>query len=258
MHFCEEQNKPGLLLLIYFEKAFDSVSWSFLYKTFRFFNFGDNIISWIKLFNNKVNAYVSQCRFLSKIIHINRGCQQGKPITSYEFLLCAKILSQMIKQNITGIMIGNHEYVTTQFADDTMLLLVGTQQSLNASLNSLKVFGSISGLKINTNKTKVIWIWRKKDKLILNYNLIWGSEEVDLLGITYNLNLKETTNINYEKAIIKIKENNKSWNKRYLTPLGKITFIKTFLISQLNHIVLALPNPPSETFKEISKILFEF
>ena len=143
MHFCEEQNKPGLLLLIDFEKAFDSVSWSFLYKTFKFFNFGDNIISWIKLFNNNVNAYVSQCGFLSKIIHINRGCRQGDPIALYEFLLCAEILSQMIKQNknITGIIIGDHEYVTTQFADDTTLLLDGSQQSLNASLNTLEVFG---------------------------------------------------------------------------------------------------------------------
>ena len=32
MHFTEENNIPGLLLLIDFEKAFDSVSWSFLYK----------------------------------------------------------------------------------------------------------------------------------------------------------------------------------------------------------------------------------
>ena len=97
----------------------------------------------------------------------------------------ATILSQVIKQNknITGIIIGEHEYVTTQFADDIMLLLDGTQQSHDASLNTLEVFGSISGLKLNTDKTKVIWIGRKKyskDKLSSTYNLIWGSEEFDL------------------------------------------------------------------------------
>ena len=32
MHFTVENNIPGLLLLIDFEKAFDSHSWSFLYK----------------------------------------------------------------------------------------------------------------------------------------------------------------------------------------------------------------------------------
>ena len=67
-----------------------------------------------------------------------------------------------------------------------------------------------------------------------------------------------TTIKNYQKASIKIKENIKSWNKRYLTPLGKITVIKTFLISQLNHICLALPNPPTELMKEINTLLFKF
>ena len=69
-------------------------------------------------------------------------------------------------------------------------------------MNTLEVFGSILALKMNTDKTKVIWIGRK-DKLSSNYNLILGREEFDLLGITYILNLKQTTNINDEKAIIK-------------------------------------------------------
>ena len=65
MQLCDDQQKHGLLLLVDFEKAFDSVSWSFLYKTFKFFNFGTSILSWIKLFNNNVTAYISQCGFLS-------------------------------------------------------------------------------------------------------------------------------------------------------------------------------------------------
>ena len=37
------------------------------------------------------------------------------------------------------------------------------------SLNVLEIFGSYSGLKMNTEKTKVVWIGRKKltkDKII--------------------------------------------------------------------------------------------
>ena len=74
---------------------------------------------------------------------------------------------------------------------------------------------------MNTDKTKVIWIGRKKfSKDILNskYNLIWGNKELDLLGLTFNVDLNVTTIKNYQKALIKLKENIKSWNKRYLTP----------------------------------------
>ena len=263
IQYCEETNIDGLLLLIDFEKAFDSVSWDFLYKTLDFFNFGSDIKSWIQLFNNEVIAYISQCGFLSDKIHIKRGCRQGDPIASYEFLLCAEILSILIKNNhdITGIIIADIEYKMTQFADDTTILLDGSQTSLTSSLNTLEVFGSISGLKMNCDKTKVIWIGRKKyckDKLLSKYNLLWGEEEFDLLGLTFNVDVHLTTQKNYQKAIVKIKANIHSWNKRYLTPLGKITVIKTFLLSQLNHLFIALPNPPPETLKEINTILYKF
>ena len=52
---------------------------------------------------------------------------------------------------------GEHEYLMTQFTDDTTILLDGTQKYLTGFLNTLEVFGTISGLKMNTDKTKVIW-----------------------------------------------------------------------------------------------------
>merc|ERR1712240_355738 len=45
-----EQKKPGIMLLIDFEKAFDSVAWSFIEKTLVYFNFKKDIIKWIRTF----------------------------------------------------------------------------------------------------------------------------------------------------------------------------------------------------------------
>ena len=36
----DEENIPGLLLLVDFEKAFDSIEWCFIEKTLEFYNFG--------------------------------------------------------------------------------------------------------------------------------------------------------------------------------------------------------------------------
>ena len=101
----------------------------------------------------------------------------------------------------------NYEFKLTRFADDTTILLDGSQLSLSASLNTLEVFGSYSGLKINTNTTKVIWIKKKKhskDKLETKYTLVWGNEEFYLLGLKFNVDLPKTIIINYNKALIKI------------------------------------------------------
>ena len=68
----------------------------------------------------------------------------------------------------------------------------GSRESLEAALNILEIFGSMSGLRMNTTKTKVIWIGRKKnskDKLNVNVNLEWGTTEFKLLGLKFNVDL---------------------------------------------------------------------
>ena len=151
-------------MLVDFEKAFDSVSWKFLYKTLNFLGFDKKFIKWIQLFNQDITAYVIQCGFLSEEIQIKRGCRQGDPIAAYLFLICAEVLSMLIKINpkIVGIKTKTFEFKITQFADDTTIILDGTQQSLQATLNTLEVFGSYSGLKMNKEKSKIIWIGRKR------------------------------------------------------------------------------------------------
>ena len=191
---AEEKKLPGLLMLIDFKKAFDSLSWDFLYNSLDFFGFSANFSKWIKLFNNNIKAYILQCRYLSESIKIGRGCRQGDPIAPYLFLIGAEILSLLIKINpeITGFIYHTHEYKLTQFADDTTIILDGLQCSLQAALNTLEIYGSISGLRMDKEKTRLIWIGRKKhckEKLDDTLDLDWGKQEFILLGIKFNVNL---------------------------------------------------------------------
>ena len=79
-------------MFIDFEKAFDSVSWKFMYKVLRYYNFSEEFIKWITLFNNKITASILQVGVLSEFFPIERGCKQGDPIAPYLFLLCAQVL----------------------------------------------------------------------------------------------------------------------------------------------------------------------
>ena len=129
---------------------------------------------------------------LSGLFDIERGCRQGDPLSPYLFLLCAQVLYLMIVNNkdIKGIFIDGREYKLTQFADDTTLILNGTKKSLNAALNTLAMFGSFSGLTINADKTKIIWIGKKSyssEKLDKDQTLKWEATSFDLLGINFLL-----------------------------------------------------------------------
>ena len=47
MSYTDLKHIPGYIVLLDFEKAFDSVDWSFLFMTLHAFNFGPNFTSWI-------------------------------------------------------------------------------------------------------------------------------------------------------------------------------------------------------------------
>ena len=42
--FTETKNIPGLLMLIDFEKAFDLISWNFIYKTLTYLGFARDFV----------------------------------------------------------------------------------------------------------------------------------------------------------------------------------------------------------------------
>ena len=82
IQFTEYNKIPGLIMLVDFEKAFDSVSWDFLIEALSKLGFGHNFINWIITLNTKIFPTVLQCGFLSNQIGIKRGCRQGDPIAS--------------------------------------------------------------------------------------------------------------------------------------------------------------------------------
>ncbi len=55
-----------------------------------------------------------------------------------------------------------------------------------------------------------------------------------------------------------LKDKIKKWNRRYLTPLGRITVLKSLLLPSFNHLFISLPNPNEAFIKEIGTILYEF
>ena len=72
MQYTEDENIPGLLLLIDFEKAFDFVSWSFIQKSLQFFNFGTSIQKCVRLFYTNCTAAVNQCGHMSETFTLYR------------------------------------------------------------------------------------------------------------------------------------------------------------------------------------------
>ena len=261
MLYSELNKIPGLLLLLDFATAFDSLSWKFMYKTLAFFNFGPNLIKWVKLFYNNICSSVIVNGHLSDWFNLHRGCRQGDPLSPYLFIICAEILSILIRQNnkIKGITINNCEFLISQYADDTTLLLDGTEQSLRETMLLLKFYANMSGLHININKTKAFWIGSNKNRPFpICQDLNWEFETFNLLGITFTKDLSDMVNLNYNKKIEEIRTLFYHWSKRILTPIGKIVIIKTLALSKINYLIMSLPNPSTNYIKNLQNLMFNF
>ena len=76
-------------------------------------------------------------------------------------------------------------------------------------------------------------------------------------GDTIFHRLKKMITVNFNLALAKMQNESLKWKNRNLTPFGKITIIKTNLISKVIHLLSVLPTPKS-FLKSVNDLLFSF
>ena len=131
---------------------------------FNFFNFGPDIVKWINIFYTDFVSCVSVNGFYSEWFGVHQGVRQGDPLSPYLYLICAEILSNMLRENtiIKGIHINDEEIKISQFADDTALYLDGSKESFEEAVTILCFFAQLSGLRVNYEKSQAVWIGSKR------------------------------------------------------------------------------------------------
>ena len=133
--------------------------------------------------------------------------------------------------------------------------------SLNQTLEELTKFSRIAGLNINFDKTQLVWIGSEKfstRSIKTKWKLAWGNNKFKLLGIHFNTDLGKMIKDNYTLKIMQMEKIIKQWEKRSLSPIGKITVIKTLITPIFNLLFIALPNPDSVISDQINKTLYDF
>ena len=262
--YTQLHNQPGMLLLIDFEKAFDSVSHTFIFKCLNFLNFGPSFNRWIKLFYTKCLSSVLVNGNASKQFELGRGCRQGDPLSPYIFLICAEFLGCLIRKNkdIVGITVDNIECKITQYADDSTVILDGSNNSLQRVLETLDMFERFSGLKVNEEKTNVVYIGSLRDRNtnpdITKKHLNWVKDgKFSALGVQFSTNLTEMGELNYNTLRESVTNSIHHWSKRNLTVLGRVTIVKSVLIPKFNHLILSIPNPTKDFLKSLQKQTFD-
>ena len=236
MDYTKLRTLPGLMVTIDFEKAFDSLSWNFLFKILEKFNFGQSYIKWARISNTNISSCIMNNEIATPLFSVGRWLRQGDPLSPYLFILALESLLAAIKQNkgITGIEVEGKEIKCTAFADDLTNFL-RDKKSYEALNSLLDTYGDCSGLKVNKEKKEAYWLGSShKNHETLDMNKV--NEPIKILGIYFTYDQHKSKELNFDLTLKSIKKSLNCWQWKNLTLIGKIQLVKTFAILTKIHV----------------------
>jgi hypothetical protein len=257
---CKNNNIQGLALQIDFEKAFDSISWDYMFKTLEKMNFGEDFIKWVKILYKNTKSKVINNGNLTNSFDLQRGVHQGCPLSALLFIILVQVLEHMLnkREDINGLTIGTKKIKLLQMADDTTIF-INNHQDVGKVLRLLKAFSKVSGLKTNIEKTIAYLLGPIKPPTHgqPDFGLVWKTLPISLLGIVITNDENISIHENFKKKIESINALTNIWSSRNLSMKGKLTIIKSLLIPKLVYPCTIL-NTPNTLIKEVDNILTKF
>jgi hypothetical protein len=158
--------------------------------------------------------------------------------------MVVELLAHKIRKsdNIKGIKIGETEIKLVQMADDTTMFVEDTN-SLQNTLNLLKVFEQYAGLRLNKTKTEAMWVGKNINNREKPLGISWV-KQVYSLGIYFSYEGDSVMQKNFEDRAKEFKRILDMWLQRDLSLIGKITILKSLAFSKIIYQCGVLTSPP--------------
>ncbi|GKV06257.1 hypothetical protein SLEP1_g18157 [Rubroshorea leprosula] len=223
---------PRCALKIDLMKAFDLVSWDFLFKVLEALAYPSVFISWIKtcvttpMFSVSINGNM-EGYFLGK-----KGIRQGDPLSPYLFVICIAVLSRLLNKAAQEGSLPYHPKCNKVglthlcFMDDLLIFTHGSREAVAIIDSILQKFYTISGLKVNYQKFELFCCRISNSTiqcLIESYGFKLGILPVRYLGVP--LITERLTDADLKPLITKITARIQSWSSKYLSFAGRLQLI---------------------------------
>ena len=157
---CSEWNTPLHINFIDFQKAFDSIHRSTLWKILRSYGIPVKLVTIISKFYENFKACVAVDNRTSEFFKIGTGVRQGCILSPILFLLVIDWVMRQTNNKPRGLQFGIKGVLEDlDFADDLAMLSTSPEQ-LQTKTDRLVKFAKQVGLFLNVKKTEVMNIGR--------------------------------------------------------------------------------------------------
>ena len=239
VHSINKSGEQGVVLKLDYEKAYDRVSWSFLFEMLESRNFAPEFIKWIKqvvvggsisiFLNGEDNSYFKT----------GKGLKQGDPLSPFLFNLVGDGLSRMLAETTNqGLVKGILEdfrpggIVSLQYADDTILFSKADDVVLRNLKGVLMWYEQISGMRINFHKSELVPLNLESSeahRLAHLFSCSLGSFPIKYLGVP--LHYDNLTRDDIQPLVDKILKKISGWRGKLLSLAARAMLLKTCLAS---------------------------
>ncbi|XP_013633247.1 PREDICTED: uncharacterized protein LOC106338931 [Brassica oleracea var. oleracea] len=164
------------------------------------------------------------------------GLRQGDPLSPYLFVIAMNTLSLMLNQAAQEMRINYHSKCQGSklthlcFADDLLIFMDGSLESVQSVLQVLREFELRSGLAVSVQKSSFFasgLSQRETDLIQFTTGMPMGSLPVRYLGVP--LCTKKLSLLHCEVLLQQIKTKLSSWSAKSLSFAGRLLLIKTVI-----------------------------
>lgn len=150
-----------LFLKLDISRAFDSLSWSFLFEVLRARGFGNRWLKWIASILGTASTKIIVNGVPGRPIFHAKSLRQGDPVSPLLFVIAMDALTTLVcRAEEEGVLSSFRGISSMQrlsiYADDVALFIKPSEQDLLCVREMLHVFGVASGLRINYAKPAAI------------------------------------------------------------------------------------------------------
>lgn len=249
IHAANENDLPCSVLSLDAEKAFDRLEKDYLWVTLDKFGLGSNFIKLIKVLYANPSAMVYTNNTFSSQFPISRGTRQGCPLSPLLFALSLEPLAQKIRQHpsVVPISINNSEHRISLFADDILLYVGDTGTSLPHILSMFDTFSSLSGYKINWNKSSLMHLNSIRSVTPLPSNIpVVG--QFKYLGIDISPSIFHIASHNFQNILNQIVKDIERWSKLPNSLQARVSIVKMDILPRVNFYSSMIPLPPPKGY----------
>ena len=239
-----QKKQKALAISLDAEKAFDRVEWCYLFDIMQRFGLGGDFLKWTQTIYHAPKAMVITNGRRSDPFYVARGVRQGCPLSPLLFALALEPLAEIIRLHaeVKGVWLGEREHKIALYADDILLFVTSPRLSIPAIMTTFSEFSTISGYKINFNKSEAMPLGcLNKTEVSIDFPFTWSASGFIYLGVKISPALRELWKLNFSPVCDAVKGDLERWHNLPLSLFGRISLIKMNVLPRLLYPLQMLP-----------------